>query len=148
MRPVVIALLVGAGSAGGGQPSRPPKAPAIAQTCVACHGIKGVSTTKDSPSLAGQPDIFTQYQLVFMRDGQRQPGVMAGIVKTLTDENIRDLGAYYAALPPPPPFAKADPVDADKAKRSWVRGAAAIVTRRTFPARARPGGWPASGPIT
>ena len=50
-----------------------------------------------------------------MRDGQRQPGVMAAIVKTLTDQNIRDLGAYYAALPPPPPFAKADPVDADKA---------------------------------
>ena len=49
-----------------------------------------------------------------MRDGQRQPGVMAGIVKTLTDENIRDLGAYYAALPPPPAFAKAEPVDADK----------------------------------
>jgi cytochrome c553 len=97
------------------QPNPPPKAPAIAQTCVACHGIKGVSTTKDSPSLAGQPDIFTQYQLVFMRDGQRQPGVMAGIVKTLTDQNIRDLGAYYAALPPPPPFAQADPVDADKA---------------------------------
>ena len=97
-----------------GQPKPPLKAPAIAQTCVACHGIKGVSTTKDSPSLAGQPDIFTQYQLVFMRDGQRQPGVMAGIVKTLTDQNIRDLGAYYAALPPPPPFAKADPVDADK----------------------------------
>jgi cytochrome c553 len=92
-----------------------PKPPAIAQTCVACHGIKGVSTTKDSPSLAGQPDIFTQYQLVFMRDGQRPPGVMQGIVKTLTDAHIRELGAYYAALPPPPPFAKANAVDADKA---------------------------------
>ena len=76
---------------------------------MACHGIKGVSTTKDSPSLAGQPDIFTQYQLVFMRDGQRKPGVMQAVVKNLTDENIRDLGAYYAALPPPPPLAgKAD----------------------------------------
>ena len=90
------------------------KRPAIAQTCAACHGAKGVSTVKDTPSLAGQPDIFTQYQLVFMRDGQRKPGVMQAIVKTLTDENIRDLGAYYAALPPPPPFAAAPPVDADK----------------------------------
>src|SRR5258708_15418371 len=91
-----------------------PKAPAIAQTCVACHGSKGVSTINDTPSIAGQPDIFTQYQLVFMRDGQRPPGVMQGIVKTLTDAHIRELGAYYAALPPPPPFAKANPVDADK----------------------------------
>lgn len=110
-----LVALLGASAAVQGQSSPPVKAPAIAQTCIACHGIKGVSTTKDSPSLAGQPDIFTQYQLVFMRDGQRPPGVMAGIVKTLTDDNIRDLGAYYAALPPPPPFAKAESVDADKA---------------------------------
>jgi cytochrome c553 len=116
---VCIAALLAASAPAHSQPkppvAPPVKAPAIAQTCSACHGIKGVSTTKDSPSLAGQPDIFTQYQLVFMRDGQRQPGVMAGLVKTLTDQNIRDLGAYYAALPPPPPFAKADRVDADKA---------------------------------
>ena len=111
---LALAVLAAASAPAAAQPKPPPKAPAIAQTCSACHGLKGVSTTKDSPSLAGQPDIFTQYQLVFMRDGQRQPGVMAGIVKTLTDQNIRDLGAYYAALPPPPPFAKADPVDADK----------------------------------
>lgn len=120
MKTVLLALaaaLVAAPAAAQSKPPAPPppKAPAIAQTCSACHGLKGISTTKDSPSLAGQPDIFTQYQLVFMRDGQRQAGVMAGIVKTLTDENIRDLGGYYAALPPPPPFAKADPVDADKA---------------------------------
>ena len=149
MRSVVTALLVVLAAPAHGQPAPPIKAPAIAQTCVACHGIKGVSTTKDSPSLAGQPDIFTQYQLVFMRDGQRQPGVMAGIVKTLTDQNIRDLGAYYAALPPPPPFAKAG---AGRRRQGQcdhgARGAAAIATRRTFPARARPGGWPASGPTT
>src|SRR5258708_27598425 len=82
-----------------------PKAPAIAQTCVACHGSKGVSTINDTPSIAGQPDIFTQYQLVFMRDGGRQPGVMQAVVKNLTDDNIRDLGAYYATLPPPPALA-------------------------------------------
>ena len=69
---------------------------------------------KDTPSLAAQPDIFTQYQLVFMRDGQRKPGVMQAIVKNLTDQNIRDLGAYYAALPPPPAFRGAQAVDAEK----------------------------------
>jgi cytochrome c553 len=89
--------------------------PAIAQSCAACHGAKGVATMKDTPSLAAQPDIFTQYQLVFMRDGQRKPGVMQAIVKNLTDQNIRDLGAYYAALPPPPAFRSAHAVDAEKA---------------------------------
>ena len=93
------------------RPRRPPpvKPPAIAQTCAACHGSKGVSTIKDTPSLAAQPDIFTQYQLVFMRDGAAQAGVMQAVVKNLTDENIRDLGAYYAALPPPPPLARPRP---------------------------------------
>jgi cytochrome c553 len=111
---VFIVALLGASVQAHAQSNPSPKAPAIAQTCVACHGLKGVSTTKDTPSLAGQPDIFTQYQLVFMRDGQRPPGVMQGIVKILTDDHIRELGAYYAALPPPPAFARAEKVDADK----------------------------------
>jgi cytochrome c553 len=93
------------------QAAPPVKPPAIAQTCAACHGVKGISTIKDTPSLAAQPDIFTQYQLVFMRDGARKPGVMQAIVKNLSDENIRDLGAYYAALPPPPPLASKSNVD-------------------------------------
>ncbi|MGZ5912579.1 MAG: c-type cytochrome [Reyranella sp.] len=92
------------------------KAPAAAQTCVACHGIKGISSTKNTPSLAGQPDIFTQYQLVFMRDGARDAGVMKPFVKNLTDDNIRDLGAYYAALPPPPALTTKSDVAIDTEK--------------------------------
>ena len=98
------------------QAASPVKPPAIAQTCTACHGAKGISSTRNTPSLAGQPDIFTQYQLVFMRDGGRQPGVMQAIVKNLTDDNIRDLGAYYAALPPPPALATKSEVAIDTEK--------------------------------
>jgi cytochrome c553 len=98
------------------QASPPVKPPAIAQTCVACHGAKGISSTRNTPSLAGQPDIFTQYQLVFMRDGARQAGVMQAVVKNLTDDNIRDLGAYYAALPPPPALAAKSEVAIDTEK--------------------------------
>jgi cytochrome c553 len=86
----------------------------VLATCNACHGAKGVSTIAQTPSLAGQPDIFTQYQLVFMRDGGRKPGVMAAVVKTLTDDQIRDLGAWYESLPPPP-AARTGPA-ADEAK--------------------------------
>jgi cytochrome c553 len=98
------------------QAAPPAKPPAIAQTCTACHGAKGISSTRNTPSLAGQPDIFTQYQLVFMRDGARQPGVMQAVVKNLTDDNIRDLGAYYAALPPPPALATKSEVAIDTQK--------------------------------
>jgi len=92
----------------------PPGIKAIVQGCAACHGAKGVSTIAQTPSLAGQPNIFTQYQLVFMRDGGRKPGVMAAVVKTLTDDNIRDLGAYYESLPPPPALKTPSKVDEAK----------------------------------
>ena len=74
----------------------------IVEACASCHGQNAISEVEGTPSIAGQPDIFTQYQLVFMRDGGRDAGVMKEAVKGLTDDNIRDLGAYYASLKPPP----------------------------------------------
>ena len=118
--PVVWSLAASAclalASGAAAQTAPPVKAPAAAQTCVACHGIKGISSTKNTPSLAGQPDIFTQYQLVFMRDGARDAGVMKPFVRNLTDDNIRDLGAYYAALPPPPALTTKSDVAIDTEK--------------------------------
>src|SRR6476661_1330837 len=87
----------------------------VLNTCNACHGAKGISAIAQTPSLAGQPNICTQYQLVFMRDGGRKPGVMAAVVKTLTDDHIRELGAYYESLPPPPPSTAGAAVDEAKA---------------------------------
>src|SRR5260221_12318831 len=106
-----ILLLAAMSAADAAPPEPPPKPPAIAVTCVACHGQKGVSPMAGSPSPAAQPDIFLQYQLVFMRDGVRDSGVMNAVVKNLPDENIRDLCAYYAAPPPPPPFKATGQVD-------------------------------------
>ncbi|SJZ83200.1 Cytochrome c553 [Enhydrobacter aerosaccus] len=83
----------------------------LVETCAACHGKDGVSVTEGVPSLAAQPDVFIQYQLVFIRDGGRTVEAMQEIAKKLTDDNIRDLGAYYAALPAPPPIASDAHVD-------------------------------------
>jgi len=40
---------------------------------------------------------------------------MAAVVKTLTDDQIRDLGAWYESLPPPPPLKTGDAGDEAKA---------------------------------
>jgi cytochrome c553 len=112
----LFAAVAAATNPAAAQAAPPVKPPAIAQTCTACHGAKGISSTRNTPSLAGQPDIFTQYQVVFMRDGGRQPGVMQAVVKNLTDDNIRDLGAYYAALPPPPALASKSEIAIDTEK--------------------------------
>ena len=68
--------------------------------CTSCHGEGGVSQTENTPSLAGQPDLFLQWQLVFFRSGSRKNDVMESIAEQLSNEDIRNLGAYFASLPP------------------------------------------------
>lgn len=76
---------------------------ALAQACAACHGADGVSQSELTASLAGQPDEFVQWQLVYFRSGARKSEVMGPIAQALSNQDIRDLGAYYASLPPPLP---------------------------------------------
>lgn len=78
-----------------------------AEMCIACHGEGGISQIPEIPSLAGQPDLFVQWQLVFFRNGTRKNEAMQPFVQQLTNEDIRNLGAYFASLPPPQP-AKGD----------------------------------------
>ena len=73
------------------------------ETCAACHGPNGISPNQEVPSLAAQPDLFTQWQLVYMRDGTRKVDAMEEVVKEMTDSDIRFYGSYFAALPPPVP---------------------------------------------
>jgi cytochrome c553 len=72
-----------------------------AELCVACHGEAGVSQTENIPSLAAQPDQFIQWQLVFFRAGTRKNEQMRPIVEQLNNDDIRNLGAYFASLEPP-----------------------------------------------
>ena len=72
-----------------------------AEMCTACHGEGGISQTENIPSLAGQPDQFIQWQLVFFRAGARKNEQMQPIVEQLDNDDIRNLGAYFAQLAPP-----------------------------------------------
>jgi len=71
-----------------------------AEMCVACHGEGGISQIENMPSLAGQPDQFIQWQLVFFRAGTRKNEQMQPVVEQLNNEDIRNLGAYFASLTP------------------------------------------------
>jgi cytochrome c553 len=72
-----------------------------AEMCVACHGENGISQTENIPSLAGQPDQYIQWQLVFFRAGTRKNEQMQPIVEQLNNDDIRNLGAYFSSLAPP-----------------------------------------------
>lgn len=67
-------------------------------TCVACHGSDGVSVNPMWPNLAGQKDMYLVKQMKDFRDGKRNDPVMAPMAKSLTDEDIANLAAYYSGL--------------------------------------------------
>jgi cytochrome c553 len=95
-----------------------------AGVCAGCHGEDGISQTENIPSLAGQPDQFIQWQLVFFRSGARKNEQMQAISEQITNEDIRILGAYFAALTPPKASAPDDNPDLSK------KGAQAASGRR------------------
>jgi cytochrome c553 len=97
---------------------------AKAELCIACHGESGISQIENTPSLAAQPDLFIQWQLVFFRAGTRKNEQMQPIVEQLNNEDIRNLGAYFASLPPPRAPASDDDPDLSK------KGAQAAAGRR------------------
>ena len=95
-----------------------------AELCAGCHGENGLSQTENIPSLAGQPDQFVQWQLVFFRSGARRNEQMQPIVEQITNEDIRNLGAYFASLAPPTASKPDDNPDLSQ------KGAQAAVGRR------------------
>ncbi|KZD25986.1 c-type cytochrome [Tardiphaga robiniae] len=72
-----------------------------AELCSGCHGENGISQMENVPSLAAQPDLFIQWQLVFFRSGTRKNEQMQPILEQIDNNDIRNLGAYFASLKPP-----------------------------------------------
>ena len=64
-----------------------------AEICAGCHGENGISQIENIPSLAAQPDLYVQWQLVFFRSGTRKNEQMQPIVEQIDNEDIRNLGA-------------------------------------------------------
>ena len=83
-------------------PPDPVAGNAKAQTCFACHSENGISISPDIPNLAAQPPLSITYQLIQFRGQQRKGGGMEAITMILSDQDIRDIAAYYADLPAPP----------------------------------------------
>jgi cytochrome c553 len=70
----------------------------LALRCTMCHGAQGVSDA-DTPNLAGQYPEAIYKQLVDFKTGARTSAVMAPLVADLSEEQMRDLAAWYSSLP-------------------------------------------------
>lgn len=64
--------------------------------CGACHGMDGNSTDPQYPKLAGQSEAYIVNQLNSFKSGHRQNPIMLGMVAPLSEQDMHDIGAYFA----------------------------------------------------
>jgi cytochrome c553 len=69
-----------------------------ATQCQACHGLDGLSKLPEAPHLAGQPERYLVKSLDEYRSGARSNEMMSIVAKMLSDQDVADLAAYYAAI--------------------------------------------------
>jgi cytochrome c553 len=97
-------------------------------TCVRCHNLNGISTTRGTPHIAGQRAGYLHAQLRAYQKGQRPTSTMTGAVRFLREDALVNVAAYYGSLEPARPAANIkapadnDPVQAGKNAASACGG--------------------------
>lgn len=92
---VIQVVFTATAFAGGNAPAGKEKS----ATCAACHGPEGISQTPQFPNIAGQYEDYLYQSLKDYKSGARNNAIMAGTVATLSDQDMKDLAAYFASLP-------------------------------------------------
>lgn len=103
----VLALAFPAAASEGGKPAvyqgNAAKGQEIATTvCVACHGADGNSPSSANPKIAGQHAAYLFKQMKnFKADAEgkseRVNAIMNGMIAPYTEEQMKDLAAYFSA---------------------------------------------------
>ena len=65
--------------------------------CAACHGVDGNSAVPTWPKLAGQHEQYLVRQVSLIKSGARMVPEMAGITPGLSEQDIEDISAFFAA---------------------------------------------------
>ncbi|PWK83895.1 c-type cytochrome [Fulvimonas soli] len=68
-----------------------------AAACGACHGMDGNSSDPQYPKLAGQHESYIVRQLTDFKSGKRQNPIMLGMATPLSEQDMHDIGAYFAS---------------------------------------------------
>jgi cytochrome c553 len=112
-----IAINAATPAAGSAAPTAPKidlqKGASIAgQVCVGCHAVDGNSTVPDFPILAGQHAAYLSKQLhnfqvkPTAKKAERDNAIMAGFAAALSEDDIRNVSAFYAAQAIKPSYAQ------------------------------------------
>ena len=102
----------------------------VQTVCAACHGAAGVSVSDAIPNLASQKASYIESQLRALKEGSRKNAIMNSIASQLSDDDIRNVAAYFASQPGATPGAKS-PLLASVAKSNvpFPEGYSATFTR-------------------
>lgn len=104
----LLAMMAAIGLAGAAQAQAPAKPDAAkgqqiaTQVCAACHAADGNSPAPANPKIAGQFADYLHKQLVNFKPqankkAERENPIMAGMVANLSDDDMRNLAAYFAS---------------------------------------------------
>ncbi len=74
--------------------------------CAACHTADGSRGSPANPILAGQHADYLVKQLTEFKSGKRKNAVMSGMAAPLSEDDIRNVAAFYASKTAKPGFAK------------------------------------------
>jgi len=65
--------------------------------CAACHGADGNSLAPTFPKLAGQHESYLLKQLNDIKSGARSVPTMAGQLDAMSEQDLADIAAHFAA---------------------------------------------------
>lgn len=85
-------LLAGAGHAEDIEAGR-----RVANICRTCHGLDGKAVMPIAPNIGGEPAAYIAEQLKAFRSGDRENEMMSVVAAGLSDAQIADVSAWYAA---------------------------------------------------
>ncbi len=70
----------------------------VMEKCQACHGKDGLGGQPFIPNIAGQKEFYFVQSLMAYKAGERKSQSMADALKGLSDEDLANVAAYYAAI--------------------------------------------------
>lgn len=109
----LLSSLLLATAAHANEPAAAPAKPDLAkggtissQVCAACHTADGSRGSPANPILQGQHPEYLVKQLAEFKSGKRKNAVMNGMAAPLSEEDMRNVAAFYASKTAKPGFAK------------------------------------------
>ncbi|MEE9339149.1 MAG: c-type cytochrome [Methylococcaceae bacterium] len=67
----------------------------LAETCLSCHND---DTSSNNPRLAGQHANYLEKAMQDYQSGERKNALMKSMVEDLSEDDIRDISAYFSSL--------------------------------------------------